>query len=253
MFNVIKSELYKTRHRWYPFIYTGVFCGLGLGLVLIFASANRYQSSHPIHYDEIAVMLMSVLSIGSLLTVPIVDIVFSDEYKHQTMKNSLSFGISRPAVYLGKLAVQLVVALLMLAAILTVTLGGAYLFLGDNGKGGEITKMLLIRLVGALPLWIGSLCLVNMLAFLIKNSTLYSLVFVGVFLSAGQICQVLGVLVSPAFAVVRDWLISTQFDHLTMDSGVTGLVLAKCAAIGLGMAVLSTVAGILLFRRREVK
>lgn len=42
MLRVIKSELYKTRHRLYPYIFIGVIVALGLAGVMLFAVTNHY-------------------------------------------------------------------------------------------------------------------------------------------------------------------------------------------------------------------
>lgn len=40
MLRVIKSELYKTCHRLYPFVFSGVIVALGLLMVFLFAFTN---------------------------------------------------------------------------------------------------------------------------------------------------------------------------------------------------------------------
>lgn len=55
----------------------------------------------------------------ALLTI-VVDAVFSDEYKYGTLKNTISFGISRAEIYFGKLIVEIILMLVTIALVLVV-------------------------------------------------------------------------------------------------------------------------------------
>lgn len=126
---------------------------------------------------------LSMFPTGLFLTVAFVDMVFSEEYKNQTMKNTLAFGTSRAGFYLGKLLTELITALVSLLVILGVILGAGVLVLGPVYPVPflELFSELGKRLLVTLPLWIGALSFGNMLAFHVKSSTLYTLGFVGFF------------------------------------------------------------------------
>ena len=47
--------------------------------------------------------------------------IFSDEYKHQTLKNTVSYGISRVKIYLGKLISGLMAGVLVMTVTVAVT------------------------------------------------------------------------------------------------------------------------------------
>lgn len=128
---VIKSELYKTRLRLYPYIFIGVIVALGLAGVMLFAVTNHYlPPEERVGFDGMVSIALSMFPTGLFLTVAFVNMVFSEEYKNQTMKNTLAFGTSRAGFYLGKLLTELITALVSLLVILGVILGAGVLVLG---------------------------------------------------------------------------------------------------------------------------
>ena len=113
MLRVIKSELYKTCHRLYPFVFSGVIVALGLLMVFLFAFTNpNLPADKQVGFDGMIEFTLYMLPLGLYLTVAFVDMVFSEEYKNQTMKNPLAFGIPRTSLYLGKLAAELILSLI---------------------------------------------------------------------------------------------------------------------------------------------
>lgn len=253
MLNVIKSEIYKTRHRVYLFVFLGICCLLGLGAVYLFALSGGGQSR--IYYEDILRLPLAALSFGVYFALIPCDIVFSEEYKHQTMKNTLTFGISRRSLYFGKLITSILVALFSAALIIGVFVGSAYLFLGvkDAAAAGEITQRMLLSLACSLPLWIGALSVLNMMSFQFRNSTIMSLSYVGLFAILSLLMTLMGYYVSPVFDIIHDWMIMPQFDVIKSAASISGPLILKCTAIGFGYTVGSTVIGLLLFRKRDIK
>ena len=95
----------------------------------------------------------------ALLTI-VVDAVFSDEYKYGTLKNTISFGISRAEIYFGKLIVEIILMLVTIALVLVVYTASG-LFFSQIGAHGEI-EWQAVRLFlekTALSLHCGSVCL----------------------------------------------------------------------------------------------
>lgn len=253
MLRMIKSELYKTRHRLYPYLLTGIVVALGLAAVILFAVANQ---GHPMEkrsgFDDVALMTVTMLPIGLYLCLPFVDMVFSEEYKYLTMKNTIAFGTPRASVYLGKLITQLLIAFASLFVILTVILGAGLVILGPVKEVpiGEYLRLVGERLLACLPLWIGGLCFGNMLAFHVKSSTMYALGYVGFFGLLPTIMQ-FAAHFEPAFNTVREWLISPLFD-LIMQDELTQDTIFKCLIVGGAYAVGSTLIGIFFFRKKEI-
>ena len=87
MFRFIRSELYKTRHRKYPFLVVGIICALALFMTAVVAVQNN-NSLNPARFEDVVTTFIPLLSVGLYLTLTITDMVFSEEYKNGTLKNT---------------------------------------------------------------------------------------------------------------------------------------------------------------------
>ena len=253
MLRVIKSELYKTRHRLYPYIFIGVIVALGLAGVMLFAVTNHYlPPEERVGLDGMVSIALSMFPTGLFLTVAFVDMVFSEEYKNQTMKNTLAFGTSRAGFYLGKLLTELITALVSLLVILGVILGAGVLVLGPVYPVPflELFSELGKRLLVTLPLWIGALSFGNMLAFHVKSSTLYTLGFVGFFGFLPVILQ-FAAHYYPSLREVSLWLMIPLLEQIVRTELTRELVL-RSVVTGAAYLAGSTLLGLLCYRRKDV-
>ena len=251
MLRVIKSELYKTRHRLYPYIFIGVIVALGLAGVMLFAVTNHYlPPEERVGFDGMVSIALSMVPTGLFLTVAFVDMVFSEEYKNQTMKNTLAFGTSRAGFYLGKLLTELITALVSLLVILGVILGAGVLVLGPVYPVpflelfSELSKRLLVTL------WIGALSFGNMLAFHVKSSTLYTLGFVGFFGFLPVILQ-FAAHYYPSLGEVSLWLMIPLLEQIVRTE-LTGELVLRSVVTGAAYLAGSTLLGLLCYRRKDV-
>ena len=259
MLNYISSELYKTFRRKYTKISLAVIallCICGNALVrMTFSIAGRMDSSYPFY---LGVMLMPMCF--AILTL-VVDAVFSDEYKYGTLKNPISFGISRGEMYFGKLIVEIVIV----ACILVVYTASALVFsqLGAHDPiEWQAVSLFLQKTALSLPLWLGMLGILNMLVFAFRSNALFGMSAMLVFSFPGP---VLGMLASlrPWLEAIYKLTISRQFSLLTGGAGfmiggpaarpVQPEIIPWCILVGLSWFAVSSIAGYLLFRRREIK
>ena len=158
-------------------------------------------------------------------------------------------------MYLGKLISSLIVAVLSLVVLLAVLFGGSYLLLGvgDATVAAGAARMFLERLLASIPLYIGALAVANLLAFVIKSNGLFVTAFVALFAFGAQFCDLLAYVMGPVFTTIRGWLLMPQFDAVLKSQMVLGDVIGKCLIVGLGYAIVATVAGLALFQRKEIK
>lgn len=265
MLNYISSELYKTFRRKYTKISLAVIallCICGNALVrMTFSIAGRMDSSYPFY---LGVMLMPMCF--AILTL-VVDAVFSDEYKYGTLKNPISFGISRGEIYFGKLIVEIVLMLVTIAMVLVVYTASALVFsqLGAHDAiEWQAVSLFLQKTALSLPLWLGMLGILNMLVFAFRSNALFGMSAMLVFSFPGP---VLGMLASlrPWLEAIYKLTISRQFSLLTGGAGfmiggpgpaarpVRPEIIPWCILVGLSWFVVSSITGYLLFRRREIK
>lgn len=176
MGNYLSAECYKAVHRKYIYIFSAAMLGLVAAFMLLLRIEGMSQSGdgmlmvQRVSVSELLGILAMALSAGLYFLMIAADIVFSDQYKYNTLKNEVSYGLPRWQIYLGKLT-----ASALTAGILCLVLMGGYIGIGcvlfpageDFGTNlATFAKWLLI----ALPLWLGGLGFFNMLQFLIKGS-----------------------------------------------------------------------------------
>ena len=134
-----------------------VLLALAVGLPLLwrFGLGDMFQGS----FGDSLSLLTPFFTVGLYLAVVVADEVFSDQYKNDTLKNEVSFGLPRRRIYLGKLVTAAGIGLLL--AFLTLLVYAVLCRVLLPGAVGDWVQIqtFLFRLVGALPLWMGALSL----------------------------------------------------------------------------------------------
>ncbi len=135
MRNYLAAECYKTFRRKYFYIALAV-C-LGLELVLLGGYWLTLSWGNPnVTFSSTAVLVPFLLGMGLYAPLITGDIVFSDQYKNNTLKNEVSYGVPRARIYLGKLLVSTGVAVL---AAVVIGIFYYYYHEGDAVSGSEGT------------------------------------------------------------------------------------------------------------------
>lgn len=253
MRNYLHAEFYKVTHRT---AYTGGFFGVmfaleaAMLLLLKFASGSADNT-----FGDVVFVLTMTLSLGTWMTLLMCDMVFSDQYKNNTLKNEVSYGLPRARIYLGKLltAIGLAVAACALIFIFYLALG-RLLFPVDGADDmrslSEIFAMLGRDLATAFPVWLGALGYFQMLLFVMKGSTSATVAFV-LTLSLDQALQIAGLFLpklAAGFNAVRACLLSAPMGTIT--SGVPNIFMGWI--VGMAWLLLSTAVGVAVFQKREI-
>lgn len=250
MFSYMRAELYKTLHRQYTYLFLLSVLAMEAMLIGGFAYFNSLSDGAIDFYSGASTIVM-MFSVGLYATVITGDIVFSEQYKHNTLKNEVSYGIPRARIYLGKLLTECVVALVSCLIIVAFYVGLCILFLPQGARSGDAFALIGYCLAVALPLWLGCQALVNMLYFFLKSATVASFLFAGILVGAGPIFELMGALVSDVFNTLHSILLTTPIDvapNLAGDWAYCG----QSWLIGLGWFALSTGVGLWFFRKKEI-
>ncbi len=262
MLNYIRSELYKTFRRKYLYIFTGICCLLCVGVNLsAFFSNQKYGAI--VDFDGVLCMGMMMFPTVTYLMLITTDIVFSDEYKHGTFKNVISYGVPRWQVYFGKLCVSILITALFGAVILGVFMLSAFLSVPMSEQSGYVLQWFWAYLGGAIPIWVSGICLAVMLFSIVRSSTAASFIYAGILAFLGPIMLILEYYVSDFFASVHAWLPMSVMDSwsacmmkidITQVNTVfsTGLF-AHSWAVGVLWIVGTCLVGYLVFRKKEIK
>lgn len=267
MLRSIHAECYKVFHRLY-FQVSALLCALFAGgMVFCLYLIKTEAGGETIITMPFAVAaLLFGMVMGVYLVIIGVDMVFSDQYKFNTLKNEVSFGVGRSRIYLSRWAAALLVMALLYLILVAVYSLASLILLGlptpeeaqamyGVGVGRCVLnsfRTLGLYTLAALPLWLGGMSLALACYFLISNSTMAAFGYMGILVALPAILDKLGAYVNPFF---------TQLHHLTLIYHMNELALGEldwtktgvCWLVGLGWTVLSTAAGLVLFGRKEIK
>lgn len=259
MGNYLSAECYKAVHRKYIYIFSAAMLGLVAAFMLLLRIEGMSQSGdgmlmvQRVSVSELLGILAMALSAGLYFLMIAADIVFSDQYKYNTLKNEVSYGLPRWQIYLGKLT-----ASALTAGILCLVLMGGYIGIGcvlfpageDFGTNlVTFAKWLLI----ALPLWLGGLGFFNMLQFLIKGSNAATVFYVMVvFLGSGfmDLMEVFLPALQPMADLIRTVSLNTPFILLRTQSPES--VMDYAWALGMAWLTVSTIIGAISFQKKEI-
>lgn len=250
MGNYFGAELYKiVRRRTYTLGLLGFLLGGETLLLLLLKSAGF---SNATTFNDAVSVLSMTLSMGLYLVPAIVDIVFSDQYKQNTLKNEVSYGLFRARIYLGKLLAACVAAVVLCLFILAfyVALAAVMFPQRDPALTAEQFTRLGVCLAAALPLWLGGLGFIHMLLFVSKGSVSATVIYI-VVLSGGNILDISSLFLprlARSLYAVKNWLIATPMDGIIR--GMPDMPYAW--TVGMLWLAVSTLIGLISFQKREI-
>ena len=251
MRNYLSAECFKVFHRSY-FYLTLLFCLLGEGLLLLGYWLTWSWGNGTVTFANTASMVTLLLAVGMYATIVTGDMVFSDQYKNNTLKNEVSYGVDRTLIYLGKFSTALLTALVAAIIMLAFYLGGCWLLFPHGIEDVPALAVIGYCLVGALPLWIGSQAVAMVCYFLVRNSTAAAFAAIGILAVVPSVLQVLGILIHPVFGDIRQFFPAVMLDALSTQAFNWNYV-GMCWASGLLWTLLATVLGVILFRKKEIR
>ena len=253
MRNYLKAEFYKLSRRKYLWVTLGVVLfleSLLLGFVVF--------GTGPIDFYDGATNLLTLLVLGLFAPLLTCDMVFADQYKNGTLRNELSFGLSRTKIYWGKLLAQTALSLALCGVFLGYYLGGCWLLLGHDPEADAAALTAVgCALACVLPLWLGMQGLCCAMCFAFRSDLMGAIAAVGLVYGLSLVLFIAGGMAGRT--VFGDFLRTVQTylpDHLlTEASGLSAPDWALCARtwrVGAAWFALSTAVGLAAFRRKEL-
>lgn len=258
MLNYANAEFYKVFHRKYPYVTFLTFCALAALLCSGFIFVNSGGAHTEFSYGAQSVLM--VLSVGLYAALLICDMVFSDQYKFNTLKNEVSFGIPRSRIYLGKLAVEAVIGVVMSVLVIGFYVGMCYVTLYASPLEETVRTMQIIGycVLAAIPQWLAALALTNMFFFLVKGNTLASFLTVGVLAVVPTVLELSILLfgyqfpqVAEFMTVIRNHMPTLIIEQAMSVVGDWGFIGKSFLVGGVWVAVTSAI-GLTAFRKREI-
>ena len=202
MLNYIRAEAYKLLCRPYTYITLAVMLALEGIFAEGFAFHNSHSSATPFGGAIVNIVGMGV--IGFCMCMLTGDIVFAGQYKNSTLKNEVSFGLSRTRIYLGKLIAQTLLSLVYLVVMMAFFIGLCAICLPMEGPAGFYSSGDALFIVGyflaaALPLWLGAQAAMCMCLFLTSGEMTSYFLYVGLVFVLETVVDVVGLLVGGGF------------------------------------------------------
>ncbi len=247
MLNYIRAELWKAfRHKGSYILLLVLAGGTALFTTLMLWAESFY---------EMASAATTTMLLG-LLVAPLLTQLVDGGTLH-TLKNEISFGISRRRIYLGKLLTGLLLGLALCLLLMGGYLGVGWVLLPHSPEQ-DLTALAIVgfTLLGALPVWCGVYGLCHLLAMLVPSTAGWIAIYY-VFTFFGQ-----PILVSVIAAFTGEQMSSLLQAVLMPISLLLPDVLSGwlsweyqlwCWTIGLGWLAVMTALGLFWFGRREIK
>ena len=245
--NYMKGEWYRIVHGKEVYVLTGVLSLLALAANALEFAMTFVDPNFPYATVRFNLGIMTS-SLGSLfwLAGMLMWFLYSEDRKNGTLKNALSHGCSRTAVFAGQCIVSSLAGLACMAVVLAVYVGSAVLLL--EGPVLEPVVDLLSGVAVALPSTLAAVVLTAAVLAHYKDMSAALIVCVVVLFVIPYTLRMIGLLVEPV-AVVASWLPPNFFatEALVSMNGKTLLWndpfgLAKCLIAGFfGLALFSAV------------
>lgn len=268
MVNSIQAEIYKLTRR--PYFYVFNLCCAAFALLVIgclayikyTAPANQDAVNFPFSLN----ILLMGMPVGLYLVAVGGDAVFSEQYKYNTLKNEVSYGLTRVQVYLARLVVTLLLMIVVFVVTIGVYLLASLVLLGipsdemammSLGMTAAQSVQMMMQMLGyyilaSFPLWLGALSLAIACYFLIRGSNMAGIAFLAIMVGVPAILNNLGKYVHPMFHSLYHLTLDYMGGLVISAQNLDWTLMSRCWLIGLAWAVVSTAVGLLVFSRREI-
>lgn len=124
MLNYVRAELYKASRRRVLYVMVGLLlageCLFCLGWVFGWPDGK---------FEDMVALLTSTMILGMYLVIPLTWLTAPDTRRGDTLKNEVSYGLSRPMIYMGKMCAALTVCLLTCGIVFAFYLGSNWVAL----------------------------------------------------------------------------------------------------------------------------
>ena len=275
MLNYIRAEFYKITHRAYTWIMLGlVFLGEGFMFTIWFD-----QREYTTFFNAVSIV-GSMMILGFFATLFTCDIVFAGQHQNGTLKNEVSFGLSRTKIYLGKFIAMTILSVLAMVIALGVYLAVCRVMLPDRVvnavyyEGGGALAALEIVGVGVLtelPVWLGCQAIICAASFLLNSAIVANVAAIGIVMGSRFIFYIFIMFMRednpllPWLAKIYSWLpyeiLNAAYPGVgrIIDDGPVPAVTVRWEMVGRGWIIgmfwliFATAVGLYFFRKKEIK
>ena len=257
MLNYIKSELYRIRTSKGTYVMFVLFSVLVVLFNLMIYGFKIADSTFPYGTTKFSLgTLADSLQMLILICLVIASVVFAGEFKNNTIKNVVSFGISKTQMYIGKYIVTLLFAFILMPVVALMYALSAYLLLDNSGS--QYLILFIKALVINLPIFISCITLGMALFFAVQNEVTGYWIWGTIIVIVPMVLALIGMKVD-LLADIAKWLPWNLVASGEMTD--TGYVYEWCTysgavksiISGVGFSIVFFIIGITTFRKTEIK
>jgi hypothetical protein len=257
MINYLKSECYRILHYKWTYLFILICSALLVSMNVLLSIVKLNDANFPYATTQFAFSFVygSMLVIF-LLCMAVSGFIFGNEYSNHTMKNSISYGITRGTVFIGKLLVQILYSIVAFSIIIGIFVASSYLLLKHSDVNYLFT--LLETSFICLPLFLSALAVTNCFLFVIENNGGATAACCGIMLFLPLVSNLLGMkfMIFKNLSKVLPYnminAISFQQNKIQLLwSGTQGI--CNYWIIGIAELIMFTLLGYILIYKKEIK
>ena len=260
MLNYIKSEIYRNIHSKGNYIF--LFGSMGFVIFLNVALGMFANGQVNFPYGNTRFSFSSFCASMNFIMItclPLVSIIYGQEFKHHTLKNSISYGISRSQIYCTKFLMECIISIINLILISAAYIISAYIMLENSGV--IYLNDLIRSIVACVPLFLVSVIVIHCLYFIVENETTVVVVYWAIIMMvipkllsmAGRKIEFLGKIASyMPFNIMGAYSYDESTKRMIMNWS-TQEEFIKCFVVGIIGVIVFYTLGLLLFKKREIK
>ena len=251
MLNYIKAELWKVSRRQVFYI---------LLALLVLCTAVFTGTSSLKGFPYLAQAVSATMVVGFLAAPLLVQLV--DGGGADTLKNELSFGLSRGRIYWGKLCASLLLGAGICALLVGGSLLAGWLLLPHGAEGEAVWALSVVGfcLLGALPVWCGLFAMCHTLALLVRSTAAWVAGYYLTFFVGQPILVFLAMLLFNVYEATETFSLVTAIlmpysllMPAVLEDWLTSQYQLWCWGVGLGWLTAATGVGMLMFTRKNVR
>ena len=257
MLNIMKADLYRCV-RGKAFWITLVVLVLFLVVMGISATVGTMGLANAAIEDMPSIKAGSWIQLSQMATadnlfyffLPIFAAVISTDFTHGTVKNVLSKGCSRTTYYLAKLFLSLIVCCVLIVVYETVPflVGTALYGVGDYFKTYNPGTILLTQI----PIYFAVVSLGCFIALSVKKTAVLNSVYISMFIVT-QILIITLVNFFSFFGKLAEFELGMAIRKFVFVENITTLDILSNSILAIIVILVTTIAGIILFRKSEIK
>lgn len=253
----ISSELYRARKSKGLIVLVAILALIIIAGVVLIGMTTETGVRKLQNTVSSLVMFIASGHYGVLI---ILAIMLSGEMKEGSLKNSISSGMDRKAIVLGKTIAYTIISVLVFIFLILLMIGMGLIvsgtMLGADGGTLESLMTILMMMVNALPLWLADLSIFLFIYIVVKNASTAGIV--ATLYAAGLLASILQLVIMKASETLREILIFIvshipsvmnlgQLQSATVSSSLNGEIFLT----GIIYVVVFTTLSIIFMEKRE--